>query len=119
MGSSKQLFTLDAPHGQGGVFFAWQRTSGGFLATTGYDQVIKYLVHNQMKVFFQCFLLESQKMLKYQKFKKERFREWNVLFSCKILKVMFWHFVIGIPSFLPLCWFLECQNSVCGTSCIY
>jgi hypothetical protein len=23
----------------GGVFFSWQRTSGGYLATTGYDQV--------------------------------------------------------------------------------
>ena len=40
MASSKRLFTLTNPHGQGGVFFAWQRTSGGFLATTGYDQVI-------------------------------------------------------------------------------
>ncbi len=40
MGStSKQLFTLESPHGPGGVFFAWQRTSGGYLATTGYDQV--------------------------------------------------------------------------------
>ena len=27
------------PHGPGGVYFAWQRTSGGYLATTGYDQV--------------------------------------------------------------------------------
>ena len=44
MASSKRLFTLSSPHGQGGVFFAWQRTSGGYLATTGYDQVkyIKY-----------------------------------------------------------------------------
>ena len=40
MASSKRLFTLSSPHGQGGVFFAWQRTSGGYLATTGYDQVI-------------------------------------------------------------------------------
>ena len=43
MASSKRLFTLSSPHGQGGVFFAWQRTSGGYLATTGYDQV-KYIV---------------------------------------------------------------------------
>ena len=42
MASSKRLFTLSSPHGQGGVFFAWQRTSGGYLATTGYDQV-KYI----------------------------------------------------------------------------
>ncbi len=41
MGSGKQLFTLESPHGPGGVFFAWQRTSGGYLATTGYDQVGK------------------------------------------------------------------------------
>lgn len=31
---------MSSPHGQGGVFFAWQRASGGFLATTGYDQVV-------------------------------------------------------------------------------
>ena len=42
MASSKRLFTLSSPHGQGGVFLAWQRTSGGYLATTGYDQV-KYI----------------------------------------------------------------------------
>ena len=34
------MFTIKNPHGPGGVFFAWQRTSGGFLATTGYDQLI-------------------------------------------------------------------------------
>ena len=40
MTSYKRMFTIKNPHGPGGVFFAWQRTSGGFLATTGYDQVI-------------------------------------------------------------------------------
>ena len=43
MGTSKQLFTLNSPHGPGGVFFAWQRAGGGYLATTGYDQVIYFL----------------------------------------------------------------------------
>jgi WD repeat-containing protein 19 len=38
--TSKQLFTLDSPHGPGGVFFAWQRSGGGYLATTGYDQIV-------------------------------------------------------------------------------
>ena len=40
MTSYKRVFTIKNPHGPGGVFFAWQRTSGGFLATTGYDQAI-------------------------------------------------------------------------------
>ena len=40
MAASKRLFTLSNPHGPGGVFFAWQRTSGGYLATTGYDQLV-------------------------------------------------------------------------------
>ena len=40
MATNKQLFSLNNPHGPGGVFFAWQRTSGGFLATTGYDQIV-------------------------------------------------------------------------------
>jgi len=40
MSSHKRVFTIKNPHGPGGVFFAWQRTSGGYLATTGYDQVI-------------------------------------------------------------------------------
>ena len=40
MTSYKRVFTIKNPHGPGGVFFAWQRTSGGFLATTGYDQTI-------------------------------------------------------------------------------
>uniref|UniRef100_A0A0K2TAQ8 Uncharacterized protein n=1 Tax=Lepeophtheirus salmonis TaxID=72036 RepID=A0A0K2TAQ8_LEPSM len=40
MTSSKKLFTLSNPHGPGGVFFAWQRTSGGLLATTGYNQSV-------------------------------------------------------------------------------
>ena len=39
MSSHKRVFTIKNPHGPGGVFFAWQRTSGGYLATTGYDQV--------------------------------------------------------------------------------
>ena len=39
MSSHKRVFSLTTPHGPGGVFFAWQRTSGGHLATTGYDQV--------------------------------------------------------------------------------
>ncbi|XP_023331956.1 WD repeat-containing protein 19 [Eurytemora carolleeae] len=38
--STKRVFSIQSPHGPGGVFFAWQRTSGGYLATTGYDQVI-------------------------------------------------------------------------------
>ena len=37
--STKRVFSIQSPHGPGGVFFAWQRTSGGYLATTGYDQV--------------------------------------------------------------------------------
>lgn len=41
MSSSKRLFSVVSPHGPGGVFFSWQRTSGGYLATTGYDQVKK------------------------------------------------------------------------------
>lgn len=40
MSSNKRVFTIKNPHGPGGVYFAWQRTSGGYLATTGYDQVI-------------------------------------------------------------------------------
>jgi WD repeat-containing protein 19 len=40
MASNKRVFTIKNPHGPGGVFFAWQRTSGGYLASTGYDQVI-------------------------------------------------------------------------------
>ena len=36
-------FQLRNPHGPGGVYFAWQRTSGGYLATTGYDQVMLLL----------------------------------------------------------------------------
>ena len=40
MTSYKRVFTIKNPHGPGGVFFAWQRTSGGYLATTGYDQAI-------------------------------------------------------------------------------
>ena len=49
--STKRVFSIQSPHGPGGVFFAWQRTSGGYLATTGYDQVIffqrEYLkIHN-------------------------------------------------------------------------
>jgi hypothetical protein len=39
MSSYKKVFSIKSPHGPGGVFFAWQRTSGGYLATTGYDQV--------------------------------------------------------------------------------
>ena len=34
------MFSLDHPHGQGGVFFSWQKTSGGYLATTGYNQAV-------------------------------------------------------------------------------
>ncbi len=45
------MFTLERPHrdppANGGgniggdtVFFSWQRTSGGYLATTGYDQKV-------------------------------------------------------------------------------
>ena len=45
MSASKKLFGLSHPHGPGGVFFAWQRTSGGFLATTGYDQLVA--IHNR------------------------------------------------------------------------
>ena len=46
MASSKWLFSLNSPHGPGGVFFAWQRGSaGGLLATTGYDQVVS--IHNR------------------------------------------------------------------------
>ena len=45
MTTSKKLFSLSHPHGPGGVFFAWQRTSGGFLATTGYDQLVA--IHNR------------------------------------------------------------------------
>ena len=40
MTSYKRVFTIKNPHGPGGVFFAWQRTSGGYLASTGYDQTI-------------------------------------------------------------------------------
>ena len=53
MSASKKLFGLSHPHGPGGVFFAWQRTSGGFLATTGYDQLVA--IHNrhagELKIF--------------------------------------------------------------------
>ena len=58
MASSKRLFTLSSPHGQGGVFFAWQRTSGGYLATTGYDQVkyIKYEASLDSHTFFLSFI---------------------------------------------------------------
>lgn len=40
MANNKRLFSINGPHGPGGVFFSWQRTSGGFLATTGYDQIV-------------------------------------------------------------------------------
>ena len=40
MATSKRLFSVQVPHGPGGVFFSWQRTSGGYLATTGYDQIV-------------------------------------------------------------------------------
>ena len=40
MATSKRLFTVQCPHGPGGVFFSWQRASGGYLATTGYDQIV-------------------------------------------------------------------------------
>ena len=47
--TGRQLFTLDAPHGAGGVFFSWQRASGGYLATTGYDQCVNvYNRHAEM-----------------------------------------------------------------------
>ncbi|XP_066952339.1 LOW QUALITY PROTEIN: WD repeat-containing protein 19 [Macrobrachium rosenbergii] len=40
MSSDKRVFSLNGPHGPGGVFFTWQKASGGFLATTGYNQVV-------------------------------------------------------------------------------
>ncbi|XP_045115021.1 WD repeat-containing protein 19-like isoform X2 [Portunus trituberculatus] len=40
MSSYKRVFSLESPHGPGGVFFTWQKASGGFLATTGYNQVV-------------------------------------------------------------------------------
>ncbi|CAL4106792.1 unnamed protein product, partial [Meganyctiphanes norvegica] len=40
MSTRKRVFSLDSPHGPGGVFFTWQKASGGFLATTGYNQVV-------------------------------------------------------------------------------
>ncbi|KAK3876370.1 hypothetical protein Pcinc_018852 [Petrolisthes cinctipes] len=40
MTANKRVFSLDSPHGPGGVFFTWQKASGGFLATTGYNQVV-------------------------------------------------------------------------------
>nr|XP_053654166.1 WD repeat-containing protein 19-like [Cherax quadricarinatus] len=40
MASDKRVFSLESPHGPGGVFFTWQKASGGFLASTGYNQVV-------------------------------------------------------------------------------
>ncbi|XP_076036473.1 intraflagellar transport protein Oseg6 [Oratosquilla oratoria] len=40
MASGKRVFSLEGPHGPGGVFFTWQKASGGFLATTGYNQIV-------------------------------------------------------------------------------
>lgn len=36
----QRVFSLESPHGPGGVFFTWQKASGGFLASTGYNQVV-------------------------------------------------------------------------------
>ena len=53
------MFTLDAPHGAGGVFFSWQRASGGYLATTGYDQgpnsIEKYWLEFQLEKSLEFF----------------------------------------------------------------
>ena len=47
MANSKRLFTLPSPHGPGGVFFCWQKASGGYLATTGYDQIVN--IYNKIQ----------------------------------------------------------------------
>ncbi|CAG0921516.1 unnamed protein product [Notodromas monacha] len=38
--TSKRVFTIESPHGPGGVFFCWQKSSGNYLVTTGYNQAI-------------------------------------------------------------------------------
>ena len=53
MATSKRLFTVQCPHGPGGVFFAWQRASGGYLATTGYDQIVN--IYNRYDSFLFIF----------------------------------------------------------------
>ena len=59
MANSKRLFSLPSPHGPGGVFFAWQKTSGGYLATTGYDQIVNIYnrwVNESFWIFLDFFL---------------------------------------------------------------
>ncbi|CAG0891726.1 unnamed protein product [Darwinula stevensoni] len=36
----ERVLALEAPHGPGGVFFCWQKGSGNYLVTTGYNQTI-------------------------------------------------------------------------------
>ena len=55
MATSKRLFTVQCPHGPGGVFFAWQRASGGYLATTGYDQIVN--IYNRYDSFLFIFVI--------------------------------------------------------------
>jgi WD repeat-containing protein 19 len=38
--ASKKVFTLESPHGPGGVYFCWQKSSGNYLITTGFNQTI-------------------------------------------------------------------------------
>lgn len=38
--SLQLFFRLEQPHGLGDVYIAWQKGSGGYLATTGYDSCV-------------------------------------------------------------------------------
>ncbi|XP_046339799.1 WD repeat-containing protein 19-like isoform X2 [Haliotis rufescens] len=54
MGSSglnKRVFSLaDKSHGQGGIFYSWQRAHGNYLATTGFDHAVRiYDRHGELK----------------------------------------------------------------------
>ena len=66
MATSKRLFTVQCPHGPGGVFFSWQRASGGYLATTGYDQIVNIYNRYESSLFWILFTFFSLKNISTQ-----------------------------------------------------
>lgn len=59
MSYEKELFRLDQPHGDGEVYFAWQKGSGIYLSTVGNDYYVNIYnrqgkIHEKIKLPGQC-----------------------------------------------------------------
>ncbi|XP_014256519.1 WD repeat-containing protein 19 [Cimex lectularius] len=59
MSYEKELFRLDQPHGDGELYFAWQKGNGVYLATVGNDYSVAIFnrqgkVHERIKLPGQC-----------------------------------------------------------------